>query len=220
MLIAVSLGGGGGSAAGTPAGAATTVRWNPADKAAAAVLSNSDRTLTSSGASDGGARSVGSWATGKRYFELVVDAVTGNTNESAFGLATSATSLTALSSGGSFLQCAQASGSAGIGLFSSPRFAATITRAAPWYNATLNGTGLIGPTTSTLRIAADFDAGNVWFGIGAGWLGDPANGVAPAATWTGGSLTLFLWAVCYGNTNQFSIPLATAYAAPAGFAVA
>lgn len=212
----------GGAGAGAPAGTPTTIRFNPSDKAAAAVLSNSNRTITGTAAAGTicAARSVQSYSSGKYYGEMVVDALSGFNNEASFGLATSGTSLTANGSGGSYLQCAQENAAGGVTRLMVPEFSGTITMAAAWY-AGGNGIIVAAPATSVFRWALDADAGKIWFGKNSGWfVGDPVAGTDPAGTFTAGSLTLFLWAGCYENTSQWSIPATTNYPAPAGFLVA
>lgn len=210
----------GASPTGAPAGTATTIRWNSADKAPNATLSNSDRTLTSSSGTSG-ARSTLSWASSSKiYIPLTIDAIVGSITV-AFGLATSATSLTAADSGGSYVQNHADAQISGQSIMWVPRAASTITVPSTYGVIASNiGWRVFSPAGSNFGIAADFAAGKGWFQLpGGGFMGDPANGLDPVFTWTPGSLTLFLWGLTT-TTGQISIPATTIYAAPAGFAVA
>lgn len=67
--------------------------WNPADKAAALVLSNSYRDVTSTGGSWNSVRGVTSKDSGKWYYECHMVAVKSGTPEAMFGVANSVATL-------------------------------------------------------------------------------------------------------------------------------
>ncbi len=75
----------------------STDTWNPADKTAGMILSNGNKTVTSTNGGLGGVRTVGTHTTGKWYFELFVNTMTGNIFDSdGIGICTGAVPLASI----------------------------------------------------------------------------------------------------------------------------
>ncbi|MEX2450373.1 MAG: SPRY domain-containing protein [Rhodospirillales bacterium] len=136
---------------------------NPSDKSADVTLSNGNLTITA-GSLNGGARGIVSQSAGKHYFEITVDL-----NIPFIGLATALWNLTTdiAASGG-------ANTDENIWVYR-PTGNTYHGGAAASYGDVLGNGDII-------MVAADFDAGKIWWGGEGVWFesGDPAAGTNPA----------------------------------------
>lgn len=204
--MAISIGGA-GATGGAPAGTATTFRFNSADNDGL-TLSDSDRSAVAAVA--GGVRGVASYSSGKLYFEYLI-AVLGDNDANMFGVANASAVLATNSS--------------------VDRAVATPTAVAFQYNA-LVGAGLgataaananiIAALNRTFCVAYDANIGSLWFGLNGLFFGSPANGTGAQITGLtiGGPYFPYIRLGNAGTSMKLTIPLLTAYAAPAGFSVA
>lgn len=145
--------------------------WNPADKTAALVLSNGNLTAahTASGEDTQGVRGTLAHDAGKRYFEVVVDALSGASVWFIAGVNNAGADISFFGTLDSWLYVSDGS---------------------------TYGDGASGSTFATFAaadvvcVAVDLDAGKVWFGKNGSWLGsgDPATGANPAFTFSGETL--------------------------------
>ncbi len=79
------------------------------------------------------------------------------------------------------------------------------------------------PPTKTVMIAADLDAGQVWYGVDGIWsqfpaASDPSTGTNPAYTDTIAPNARF-GVSCYNATESWTIPTTLSYPVPTGFSV-
>lgn len=201
-----------GGALGTPAGAPISWRWNPADKTANITLSNSDRTAQVTNSSGNGVRALAGKSAGKWYYEIHIDTnVTSSANEWSLGLGTAATSLVNFTGGQG---CSILQRSAGVNSNTAAYLGGALNT-----GISANGAVMDIGSAGIIKWAIDIDKGLAWLSANIGWCGDPVTGTGanasglPAATY----VPLFS---SYSTTVIVSIPVATAYAAPAGFLVA
>lgn len=189
-------------------GGVTTL--NPSDHTATVLtLSNGNKTFAVT--SSGGVRSVASYSTGKKYFEMLCQGTTGNSFDDVIGIANSSWNL------------------------ATPVFLGSDTNSGSWASSdtrfVINNVQ-VGGTIGTFQaflgdtacVAVDFGAQLIWFRPNGGdWNGSPTNNPATA---TGGlsfsSITGPYFAAFYGNSNgvaatvTFDTSLA-AFTVPSGF---
>lgn len=208
------------SASGAPAGIPTNVRWSTTDIGAAGVLSNDNRTFTSSLGISAGVRSAQSYRSGKYFFPITIDLSVSGAVGAVFGLADASTSLVAWGTGGNSAQAAGTTALAAIRQQQMPRGVTGSFHVATAYGGDNAAPRFPLVLPASFGVAADFDLGYGWFLTpGGGWYGDPAKGTNPVFTWT--PTTLYLFGLADdGNTDQLTIPLTTPFASPAGFLVA
>jgi hypothetical protein len=173
--------------------------WNPSDKSANILLSNSNLTVGTNSGVDGAVRSTLSKAAGKGYFEFTGSGFIGV--DSSVGIATGAASLSNIgptSTGGALVY---ASG-------------------AIWFNGSSMGINIGGLGSGTICIAIDITGGLFWARNGSGNWNN--SGTANPATGVGGINVSALFptnAVFAVVTCQFNQdPLATANFGASAFA--
>lgn len=193
-LRAVSGGGGGGYS-----------YWNPADKSANAVLSDSDKVVTSNAAASSWVRSVTSKNAGKWRVQFV-DLVHANTT--GIGFATSASVGTFLGQSASSwaLWGTYAGGSSELRLYNGGSYTAFSPHAFQ--------------AADYIDLLLDIDAGKAWWRRNGSVIsGDPVAGTGAMTTFTPGS-TLFLAADPFANTAAWRLrtdPAEMAGSAVSGF---
>jgi hypothetical protein len=174
------------------ASASASSTWNPLDKGSGITLSDGNLTATGDSATLYGVRGTqGHSGSGKYYFEVLVNSVTGGSANLDVGVANATYSLGAgvtFSSGNSW----------GIANFPALLYGNGSTR--------LSGVSV---SASVIAIAVDFSAGNIFIRYSAsGWLpvatsSDPTTGANPAFSTIAG--TLYPCVVCKsaGVTARF-----------------
>ncbi|GAB3335359.1 hypothetical protein GCM10027359_08950 [Marilutibacter aestuarii] len=171
-------------AAGSPASYAY---WNPADKAASATLSDSNKVVTASAGTTSWVRSVTSKNAGKWRIQLV------NLNQldtSGVGFATSGPT-------GSFL----GGTAAGWGLFGNY---GSILRLYN-NNAILASPGVVFATNDVIDLLLDIGAGKAWWRRnGTVVFGNPVAGTTPMATFTPGT-SIFVAADPFANAASWRL---------------
>ena len=185
-----------------------TLSWNPADKHADIVLSNSDLTAAHSVAAFRMVRANVSKSTGKWYFEVTFDTLV---NFGTVGLANATQSLA------DFVGGSANSWSTGSSGPSQTYYNGSSTSVAPYAIA----------SGDRVDVAWDADAGKVWFRCDGNWIGasgvdtgfgvgigDPATGSNPRYT----SVTGTLFPACApGNGGQITINSTIVGTIPSGF---
>lgn len=192
-------------AGGAPALAQPT--WNGADKDSDVTLSDDDRTMNMPASSTGGVRSIGSIATGKLYFEMIM--LTGG-GASRYGIANA--SYTVTGAPGHDANSWAVDGDAGI----------------------YNGSGSVirdlgtNPSNSggSWMFALDMTAGKLWIGNATAgtWYesGNPAAGTGEQFSGITGPIFICAGRRSGGSTRGATLPLLASYlqAPPTGFTAA
>lgn len=173
--------------------------WNPSDKAATIVLSNSNMTaVVSANPSSESVRGTVGKSSGKSYFELYANSITKN---EYLGIANSSYPI-----GGYYLgQDANGWGCTASG--------------TKVNNSTFASTGVTFASGDVIGIALDMGAGKVWWSKNNVWFsGDPATGTSPL--FTGLSGTIFPAVSEYASTAEITLRTTAAqqtYMPPSGF---
>lgn len=183
----------------TPSTPPTT--WNPSDNGGL-TLSNGNLTAVGTGSTYYSVRATNGYSTGKRYFEIRVDA-TGDSVYGQVGVLGASASLTG------------AVGDSAVG------WAYYQETGEKYHSGVAASYGSAWTTGTVIGCAVDLDAGKIWWSKNGVWIasGNPATGAKPA--FTGLSGTLFPATSIYASngdtvTARFSAADQT-YAAPSGF---
>lgn len=179
------------------------VTWSPTDKSGVALSNNNLTIAGSTNTVFGSARATLGRNTGKRYFEVRLDAL--SQNYMFVGLANASASLVNQPS-------------ATLNAWQMFPFNNGYFRVNNGSSVLLGGSNAVG---HVLMIAADLTAGKLWFGYNGAWFGaDPGAGTG--AHYTNLTGTLYPIATCRGAaTTQWTARFtatAFSYAPPAGFA--
>jgi hypothetical protein len=175
--------------------------WNPADKDATITLSNFDLSASFSFAGPRSLKAVGAKATGKWYWEILIDSSTSGSE--IFGVANSSAPNSGDGSG-----LGQDTNGWGWRQNAQLRYGGVIGS----YGAGFSGGDVIG-------VAVDLDAGKMWFSVNGVWAGsgDPETAANPAfATLTGSLMPSASGATANIHVANFG-GSAFAYTVPTGF---
>lgn len=189
-LIALAAAVGGG-------GSGTT--WNPSDKGANVTLSNGNLTGTALASIGDCVRGTTSHSTtGKYYFEVKHDTVTGS-NSPYSGVAKSSVNLDIGTPYGAANQWTLGKNN------------------IVWGNGTHKSSGVTLANGDIVGIAVDFATGKIWFAKNNTWIlsGDPGAGTN--ATWSTISGTVFPFVILYSNAYATAAFTGTTYSPPSGF---
>lgn len=178
--------------------------WNPSDKDSDVTLSNSDLTMSMAGSTTGGVRTTAASASGKRYFEMVMD---NGGSASRYGIAGASYAVTG-----------------------APGHDANSWSVDGDGNIRNNSGTLIrdlgtppSPSGGSWMFALDLDAGKLWIGDADAnsWYesGDPAAGTGEQFSGITGPIYLCAGRSSGGSTRGATLPLLGSYlrAPPTGF---
>lgn len=158
----------------------STDTWNSADKTAGMILSNSDRTVTSTSGGNGGVRTIGSHSAGKYYFEILTGTFDGTIfDNDGLGIITGTQGLTTIPQGaGSFwvrtdgliyVGAASTTKSTNAIVSATIGFAIDLTAQRAWVRNSFNANDWIGTTSAPTPDPATgvdgFDVSSI-FGVG------------------------------------------------------
>jgi hypothetical protein len=179
--------------------------WNAAETPGDLTFSNSDLTVEKAAGATSyrWVRSLVGHNSGKKYFQVRLDAVTNTGECAAIGLANSSANLTSYVG-------TDVPSETGIGYYADGNV---------WFSGSeLKVIGAIS-ASEWARCAVDFDAGKAWFGDASAWDGDPAAGTDPTWTFTPGT-TLYAGFTLYTAGDKITANFGgSAFndAAPSGF---
>lgn len=185
------------------AGAAAAVTWNPSDKGSNVTLSGGNLTAVGATAINSARGTTSHSASGKYYFEVLVNSVTNGAANLDIGVANSTYNV----SSGTFSQ----GNSWGLANFPALLYG--------------NGSTVLSGTTlgagGVVQIACDFATGSIWVGYNNGWLppaagSDPSTGANPAFTTLAGVLYPCV-AILTANVTARFASSSWSFAAPTGF---
>lgn len=189
------------------AGAPVVVTWNPADKTALCVLSGGNLTAsTTAGDANGGVRATTSrTATGKFYYEVLVNSVV-LANKPAIGVCTSTFGL----------------GNPGHGI---PNIWALVPNGTLANPGILFGNGASGSAGTTVNntevwaTAVDLATGRIWWAKNNAWCGggDPGAGTLPSFSTVAGIIFPFVNVANGAGITARFLSASWTYAAPSGF---
>ena len=180
----------------------TSTTWNPLDKSTKITLSNGDLTAAKNASGVGSVKSVIGVSSGLWYWEIKIDVNYNNERYNSAGIGSSSASL-AVKPGDD---------AHGYGYWG---------RDGDKYHSAVGSNFGAQYYNSTIGIALDMDAGEIWWSKDGVWQasGDPSTGANPA--FTGISGTFYAMFGAYSNTNQATANFgATAFThtVPTGFA--
>lgn len=181
--------------------------FNPSDKHANIVLTNSNRTVSSSATNFSSVRSTGGKSTGKYYVEGTVSGFDASTATALLGFANASADLSNY-----------------VGQFANGWSTYGVSPNTGWLSSAGNHStsGQTIGAGSVLMAAIDVDAGKGWLGVvGQGWIGggDPAAGTGESFTFSGGT-TMYVGASAYSSGHNIVVNFGNAAfsgSVPSGF---